>query len=1141
MSRPFEYVRSASLILAALAATTLSAAEETTPDNTTDGNQFFLTKVKPLLEARCYKCHGPEKLRDKKDVGGELLMVSRENLLKGGETGPAVVPGKPAESLLVDAINWGDIEMPPKSKLPAGEIAILTRWVELGTPWPDGTATTVAQKKFPLAERKASHWSWRKVKNPTTPTVKNKVWPKADHDRFILSALEAKGLSPALQADRRTLIRRAYFDLIGLPPTPEQVQAFLDDAAPFDEAYGKVIDDLLASPHFGERWGRHWLDLVRYAESRGHEFDHTSANAYQYRDYVIRALNADVPYDQFVIEHLAGDLLDEPRLHPDKGHNESVLGTGFWYLGDWVHSPVSVRRDEMDRIDNMIDTIGRTFLGLTIACARCHDHKFDAISTADYYALAGYAQSSQYRQVRFESMEHNRSVAKKLWAVRAQKKDAIRKALAGKVLAGLGNTRHYFTAARKVIRGEAAPTDAAAQHKLDTDRLSAWVAQLQAAQKDAHHPLHAWGLLAADKNVATAEAIDVFGKSLAEKWRAELTQAADALAKARIVVDYSDPAEHFIQDGFSFGPSPSLPGQLTITHEGDSVKFGVHTQGAARRDMLWNGLKFAGGTQNESGGLGKVARSGQSVRTPTFPITDGTIHYLIRGAGSLQAVVGSHRLLAGPLHGNQVRSFDTKGQLQWIGHGLGRYKGQRGHLEIAPNGGSQLEIFAVADSGARPPDPPAANRVIADALATGGIEAALTAVLTEAGKKLDAGAIATSSHSSDLARIADWMLGHPELFVSAAPGESLADVQAMAKELQAEESKLAAEIKKESRTAISIWDGSAENEHVLIRGNAKTPGPIVQRRFLEALGGKEQSPPKYGSGRLQLSKQFVDANNNPFISRVIVNRLWHHLYGRGIVPSVDNFGVLGQSPSHPELLDHLAARFVEEGWSIKKTIRALMLSSTYQMSSKPTDARAEQLDPDNILLHRARVRRLQGEVIRDSILAVSGRLDRKVEGPSVPVYLTKFMTGRGRPGGGPLDGAGRRSIYTSIRRNFLSPMMLAFDMPIPFNPVGRRNVSNVPAQPLILLNDPFVAEQTKIWAKRVMSNPTAAPEERITTMYQIAFGRPATEAEVKEGIAFLQKQATAYGAGAEAWKTDARAWGDFGHVLWNVKEFIFIN
>ncbi|MEE3219611.1 MAG: hypothetical protein VX257_05075, partial [Planctomycetota bacterium] len=373
--------------------------------------------------------------------------------------------------------------------------------------------------------------------------------------------------------------------------------------------------------------------------------------------------------------------------------------------------------------------------------------------------------------------------------------------LASKITPALDESGPYVASALRVIRGAASTADAAARGKLNSDRLNAWIAQLQAAQKDPAHPLHAWGMLAADKALTTAGAIDAFGKSLAERWRGELEKADEAMAKARIVVDYGDPTEPFIQDGYSFGPAPGLPGQLKIVREGESAKFGVHTQGAARRDMRWDGLKLAGGTQNEAGAVGKVPRSGQALRTPTFSITDGTIHYLIRGAGTLQAVVGSHRLIAGPLHGNLVRSFDTKGQLQWIGHGLGRYKGQRGHLEIAPKPGSQLEVFMVADSGTRPPNPTEVNRVVCDALASGPMEQALTAVLKDSCEKLGAGSISKDARARDYARIADWMLGHLELFFDI-PGEAARDAQAIAHSLNEAEMKLAAQIQKESRTAI---------------------------------------------------------------------------------------------------------------------------------------------------------------------------------------------------------------------------------------------------------------------------------------------------------------------------------------------------
>jgi hypothetical protein len=358
--------------------------------------------------------------------------------------------------------------------------------------------------------------------------------------------------------------------------------------------------------------------------------------------------------------------------------------------------------------------------------------------------------------------------------------------------------------------------------------------------------------------------------------------------------------------------------------------------------------------------------------------------------------------------------------------------------------------------------------------------------------------------------------------------------------------RLTAQIRQESRCAPAMWDGPGQNERLFIRGNHKTPGPVVARRFLEALdgrgtGGKSAPPP--GSGRLELARHMTDPARNPFITRVIVNRVWHHLMGRGIVESVDNFGILGKTPTHPELLDHLAASFAADGWSIKRLVRRTVLSSTYRMASRASEAtaqRAEQLDPDNLLLHRMNVRRLEAEAIRDAILAVSGRLDRSQFGPSVPVHLTAFMQGRGRPGqSGPVDGAGRRSLYIAIRRNFLSPMMLAFDSPIPFTTMGRRNVSNVPAQALILMNDPFVVEQAGVWAKRVWAVKDSSPTERVRAMYLAAFGRAASDEELRQALDFLRSQAGQYGLG-DAGLADSRVWTDLAHVLLNVKEFVFV-
>jgi hypothetical protein len=339
----------------------------------------------------------------------------------------------------------------------------------------------------------------------------------------------------------------------------------------------------------------------------------------------------------------------------------------------------------------------------------------------------------------------------------------------------------------------------------------------------------------------------------------------------------------------------------------------------------------------------------------------------------------------------------------------------------------------------------------------------------------------------------------------------------------------------------AMTDGTGFDEHVFIRGNHATPGELAPRQFLTALGNGKNGRFKEGSGRLELARCVTDPSD-PLLARVMVNRIWLHLFGRGIVPTPDDFGKLGQPPTHPQLLDWLANWYrTDAGWSTKKLVRLLVTSSAYRMSSKPADPLAEEKDPDNSLLHRMPIRRLEGEALRDSILAVSGGLDPEMFGPPVPTHLTEFMEGRGRPASsGPLDGAGRRSIYLEVRRNFLAPMMRTFDMPVPFTTVGRRTVSNVPAQSLILLNDPFVIGQAQLWADRLLKDPKCPPERRINLIYSAAFGRPATADEQRKALEFIQRQSFSYGISASECLKDDRVWTDLCHVTINVKEFAFV-
>ena len=1105
--------------------------------------EFFEKEVRPVLIKRCYECHSAAS----KKVQGGLRVDSRAGILNGGDTGSAVDFGELPESLLLDAINYGEIyQMPPKSKLPESEIAALTKWVEMKLPWPpEERAVEATEKQFDLAGRKASHWAWRPIADPPIPNTQGS-WSDHPIDRFILSRLEQAKLAPAAPADRRTLIRRAYFDLIGLPPSPDQVHAFLADESP--DAFARVVDERLRSPHFSERWGRHWLDLMRYAESRGHEFDYDVPNAYQYRDYVIRALNADVPYDQFVVEHLAGDLLAEPRLNPEKEFNESILGTGFWFLGEWVHSPVDIRKDETDRFDNMVDVFSKSFLGLTVACARCHDHKFDAISQDDYYALFGYLQSSAYRQARFQTMEQEQEIAEKLAALEERYRGEILKAQEQACQPVLTRLPEYLLAAREaILAGPGMPSqpsvedfspelqgsinELATQRQLESRLLSRWVAAVLQAAGQVDDPLHAWSIFANDAE----HAADRIGRLAAERQGA-LAKTEDPFADFDLIIDYARSGDdQWLVDGPTFGLRPVRCGEIRLTTDAGRI-LEVATYGAARRDPTWNGLSLAGGTQRDGGRLSKWDRAGKTIRTPTFDIDKGIVYALVNGQGHCLAVVDSHRMINGPLHGRLIADINGKG-LRWYAHDLRRYQGHNAHLEFIGRGNNDLEVLQVVQGDRTPPMPEAAPHpeltnwfAAFDAEKPELAARNLAKIFQESFDLLSRNAIAASDDAPPRARLGSWLVEHRDLF-----GE--VDLQATAAKYLSERDRLTDQIQPASQTAMAMWDGSAVNESLLVRGNPRTPGHVVPRRLLEAISGPDPAAVPSGSGRLELAQEMISPTN-PFTSRVMVNRIWHHLLGRGIVPSVDNFGVLGELPTHPELLDHLAVRFMAEGWSVKQAIRYVMLSQTYQMSSKPDESAAE-IDPMNALLHRARIRRLEAETIRDTVLAVSGRLDRTLFGPSVSVHLTNFMQGRGRPASGPVDGNGRRSIYIAIRRNFLSPMMLAFDMPQPFSSVGKRNVSNVPAQALIMMNDPLVVQQSDVWAKRLLAEAETT-DARLDLLYETAFARLPSDTERADARGFLSSQGAEYGLSPEKAETDARVWKDLCHVMMNVKEFIFV-
>ena len=1118
-------IRFLTLLVCLLPAAAVAQDKAVTPEQA----EFFEKRVRPVLVQHCYECHSATA----KKVKAGLLLDSRAAMLQGGENGPALVPGEPDKSRLIEAIRYTnvDLKMPRKGKLPHAVIADLTTWVKMGAPWPnDKLIKKSTYKDFNLLQRKKDHWCWQPIQARPAPKVQDTAWPTNDIDRFLLAKLEAKGIKPAPPADPRTLLRRLHFDIIGLPPTRSDVDDFVKAWDAAGAKRGKVLEDavdrLLASPHFGERWGRHWLDLVRYAESRGHEFDFTIPNAYQYRDYVIRAFNADVPYNQFVMEHIAGDVLKNPRMSSQAtAFNESILGTAFWFLGEECHSPVDIRLDQADRFDNRIDVMTKTFLGLTVACARCHDHKFDAISTKDYYALFGILESSSYRLARFDTITQHRKIAQEMWRLRNDARRDLQRFIAAEAEPTV-NAMHEYLLTAAGIEDHAA--------KLNPELLKRWKSALAVAAKDETSPLYAFAQVAANRNRPADEVL----APILQRWKIEAAPASKGL---EMIADFETRVDESRIDSPGF--ASLLPGDIVLGSVANRPIARVVEQAGVERDRAWDGLLLSSGTQNESGGLGGAVRAGRTLRTPEFTIKHGRAFALVKGAGMIYAGVGQHIMLAGPLHGGLIQRFNTGDKYQWVAIQLQAYVGQRAHLEFTPNDGADFALVKVVQSA----EPPAPYRAFPQAQLRSTLinanSAYRTALLT---RNMHLGLVNVMKKDlffqppskAGFAPLANWLMRNLDLFIPPGSEAEKRIAQAATPILDAQR-KLVSEIRRDSRLTPAMQDGSGTDEHVFVRGNPKMLGPVVARRFLEAFAGADPLKVNAGSGRLELATQMTDPSITPLITRVYVNRVWHHLFGRGIVGSVDNFGVLGEAPTHPELLDYLAHAFASplasgEGpevrgfaWSTKKLIRALVLTKAYQLSSQP-DAKADEADPQNLLLHRMRLRRLEGEAIRDAMLRISGRLNAAMGGPSVPVFLTPFQEGRGKPASGPLDGDGRRSVYLSVRRNFLSSFLLAFDTPAPFSTVGRRTSSNVPAQALILMNDPFVHQQADVWAKRVLAAKTS-PEDRVRGMYLDAFSRPPTDAELRACVGYL---------GAAA---DQRRWADLCHVLFNTKEFYFLN
>ncbi|MDQ3624354.1 MAG: PSD1 and planctomycete cytochrome C domain-containing protein [Verrucomicrobiota bacterium] len=872
--------------------------------------EFFETKVRPILEGNCYKCHSLEQNKAK----GGLTMDTREALLKGSDNGAVIVPGQPEKSLLIKAISYTDpdLQMPPEGeKLSAQQIADLTQWVKMGAPDPRKADKSVTAKLSGLTDNARSHWAYQPIKKPAFPAIRNRAWCITPVDTFIMQKLEEKGIAPSPDAGKETLLRRATFDLIGLPPTPQEINAFLLDHSP--EAFVRVVDRLLASRHYGERWGRYWLDTARYADTIGgdrnaRQTDYRYPYAWTYRDYVIRSFNEDKPYDRFILEQLAADKL------PDLKSKADLAALGFLTVGERFNN-------NNDVINDRIDVVSKGFLGLTVVCARCHDHMFDPIPTEDYYALHGVFNS-------------------------------------------------IFEPSDKPLLSE----------PLNDAQTKDFSAQLGALEKENR---------------------DIFYRRVGERNRMFREKAAAYLmagygSRRNAPVEEQQKAQQLIKDEKL---EPELVRYVDRMNRGDDPVFGP-----------W--ARFVRG-----GDSWKVIAAEIASSKKTNPIV----------AAAFRGFVPNTFEDVAALYGQIFARIEPRAEA---------FMKASTEAQTAPLAGWNSSEMALLQQP----------------------------FAVELAGKLDSGKIRELSGrwpqrmrdgaGFGFVKINELLLTHP-----GAPPR-----------------------------AMVVQDKPKPGDSaVFIRGQAENRGKVVPRRFLQVLSGGKPTPFKLGSGRLELGRA-IASKNNPLAARVIVNRVWMHHFGQGFVRTPDDLGTQSEAPSHPELIDYLSGYFMEQGWSLKKLHRLIMLSKVYRMSSHTVPAH-EEIDPDNRLLWRANVRRLDFEALRDSLLVFSGKIDPRMGGQ--PVNLTDEPYSY------------RRTVYGYIDRGNVPELMSHFDFSDPDMPNSKRTTTVVPQQALFLMNSPMSIEV----ARAVLARPAVAHARenltRIHEIYRVILQRNATSDEVRLALQFV--------------------------------------
>ncbi len=1034
-----------------------------------DGPAFFEKNVRPLLVAKCLGCHSATS----QPIMGGLRLDTREHSIKGGSRGTSLVPGNPAESLLLKVImhTAGPLKMPPGPKMKDADAAIIAQWIAMGAPWGSNpvVSSNTPQKK---------PWFLIPPSEPAVPAVKNQAWLKSPLDAFVLSALEAKGLQPARPADKRTLIRRASYDIIGLPPTPDEVQAFLSDNSA--GAYSKLVDRLLQSPRYGERWGRHWLDVARYADSNGLDENLVYKNAFRYRDYVIAAFNKDKPFNEFVHEQLAGDLL--APTEDLKQQFERWTATGFLSLGAKMLAEDDPMKMQMDIVDEQVDTTARAFMGLTVGCARCHDHKFDPIPTADYYALAGIFKSSR-------TMDNFKVVAKWHEHVLAPKEDRDRLAAHEATLEAKRKEITTLTSGENKILAEAA-----------MKRVGAY---LKAARE-----------LETYSRIRIAPIETEAGATLLPAASFVSGNAPKVLERGKPNVPKDSKGPYFAE----YEVIAPAKGNYQIDILNEEKGFGT-------ADIHVNGIWM-------KAGAGPVQNRAASPDAPGWsyvaivPLQAGKNTIRLEHASRFpffeKLLVAKHTLAQTPLTIVQVAA---------------KYQINPGFLEQfldyfdRSQSAASSVLYAWEAQDSKSPISAWASPVAALFKDTPSTDIAARY------EQLFQDALANGKDSKDPAMKALYDFLKEKYGPFRAPDDSRRyyPIAAREKLTQMETERKALEAATpDFPKAMGIQEGEKiEDLAINIRGSHWTLGEKSPRGFLRAIetGKRIQVEPNQ-SGRLQLA-QWLTQNDHPLTSRVMVNRIWRGHFGRGIVATVDNFGRLGEKPSNPALLDWLALRFVEGGWSMKAMHRMILLSNTYQMSSE-LNPKGEELDPENILLWRMPRRRLEAEAIRDAVMSSSGALDFTMGG-SLLTYKDRQYVANTAKGSSVDYDRPIRSVYVPVLRSSMYEVFSAFDLPDPTMSNGDRDSTVVAPQALFMMNSSVILNHSRKLAEKLLADSSLDAAGRVKTAYERALTRPASNHEIDQALTFVAKM-------QREWKGDElKAWQSFCKSLLASNEFIYMN